>query len=195
MSQRTTSRQNHSNGSHEDLEIVPETAVLQIEQVEIHLAAETFDVVVVTVDDLSKTRETRLQAQSVDVVGDFGRECFDEFRPLWAGANQRHFTTQNVPQLWQFVQACLAKKSPDTGNSWVALHGELSTVFLGVDFHRAEFVERKWLSVSAITSSVTIGIATIDSIRKFIGCTVTAIWLWIAQVETDASLFEDDRTA
>ena len=60
-----------ANGSDQDFDVVQHAAVLQVKEVIADLLAEAFDIVVVSVDDLSNPGESWFQAQPLDIVWDF----------------------------------------------------------------------------------------------------------------------------
>lgn len=81
----------------QDFEVIPQAAILQIEKIKIDFAPEAVEIRVVAVDDLGQTRQPRFQSQAVDIVRNFFRQSFNEFRPFGTRANERHFTAEHVP--------------------------------------------------------------------------------------------------
>lgn len=79
-SQETLARQHDADRSKQDFQIVLHATILQVQEVESDLSADPSDVVVVPVQYLSQTRQSWLDSQPQQIIGDFLGDLFDEFR-------------------------------------------------------------------------------------------------------------------
>src|SRR5208283_6207271 len=77
-------------------------------------------------------------------IGDLLLEHLAEHQALWARAHQAHLSTENVEQLWYFIQTCFAEKIPDSRNPGIALRCPLRTILFRVLPHRAKLQELKF---------------------------------------------------
>lgn len=105
---------------------------------------------VVLGEDLREARDAGLDVVAVGVLGVFLRELLDEVRALGARADEAHVAVEDVKNLRQLVEARRADEGPDFRDARVVVRRELRPrVFLGVDAHRAEFVDLVGLAETA----------------------------------------------
>ena len=72
-----------------------------------------------------------------------------DFRPFRSRAHHAHITLQDVPELWQFVQAAFAYEAADRRDAVVLVAGREAghAVLLGVRAHAAELIDGELSSV------------------------------------------------
>lgn len=97
---------------------------------------------VVLGEDLCEACDAGLDVVAVGVLGIFRGELLDEVRTLGARADKAHVAVEDVPDLRQLVEARRANEGTDFRDVRVVVRRELrARVFLGIDAHRAEFVD------------------------------------------------------
>lgn len=105
---------------------------------------------VVLGEDLREACDAGLDVVAVGVLGVLRGELLDEVRTLGARADKAHVAVEDVENLRQLVKARRADEGPDFRDARVVVRRELrARVFLGVDAHRAEFVDLVGLAETA----------------------------------------------
>lgn len=79
---------------------------------------------------------------SIHIFRYFLLKLFHEKRSFWSGADDAHIACENVPNLWQFVEASSAHEAAEFGDAGIVFASEDRTgIFFSVDAHGAEFVD------------------------------------------------------
>src|ERR1700723_1945919 len=89
------------------------------------------------------------------VVGDFFVEFLDEFGAFGSGSHKTHVTSEDVPELWDFIESCLAHKASETGHALVVFLSPHRSARFGTFVHRAKFKDRE-LTPSQSYSSLAV---------------------------------------
>ena len=143
---RSLLREEDPEGREQQLEIREDVHVVYVQQVELELLVR---VGVVLPVDLRVTGPSRFDLQPQAEVRQELIILLGNFRPLRAGANNRHITHQDIKQLRQFIQTVLAHDTADRRDAVVLVaRGEpRHPVLLRVYPHRAELVDLESLAV------------------------------------------------
>src|SRR5215468_6807254 len=81
------------------------------------------------------------------IVGNLLGQLGDEVWPFWTGADKSHLPAQDIPKLWDFINANLADYSSDSRRAIVVLAGPHRPVFFSIDSHRTKLRQDKRLSI------------------------------------------------
>ena len=92
----------------------------------------------VSIADLGPPCESRTNERAQVIERQLFGEPGDEFGSLRPGADEAHVAAQNVPQLRYLIDAALAQKHADPGDSRIVLGGPLGATGFGVGEHGAE---------------------------------------------------------
>src|SRR5882724_1800147 len=93
------------NGLHHDLDIEPKAPVLDVLQVELHVAFKRW---VRTRSDLPKPGNSRRDIQSPQM---FEQIAFEVRHRMWPRTNHAHFAFEYIPQLWEFIKTVAPQKT------------------------------------------------------------------------------------
>src|SRR5262249_26104278 len=64
-------------------------------------------------------------------------------------ADERHFATQDVPELWQLIEAPFAQPATEACQSWILIRVRRCAIWVCLRPHRTKLVEYEWGAVLA----------------------------------------------
>lgn len=135
------------DGLDHDDEVLEQAVVLDVHEVVDEFVVRRG---VVLGEDLGEAGDAGLDVVAVGVLGILRGELLDEVRALGARADEAHVAVEDVPDLRQLVEAGGADEGADARDARVVVGRELRAgVLLGVDAHRAEFVDLVGLTKTA----------------------------------------------
>ena len=138
--------QDHRNrGLPKDLRIDPETALLDVSELQLDLVRTDFlevvalgirapgeDGALVGVPEARPVGDARTHAE--DLLLALGVHV-GVVAHLGTGPDEAHLAAQDVEELWQLVELELAQELSDPRDAWIAVRGRRSAELLGVDDH------------------------------------------------------------
>lgn len=99
------------SGADDDAEIEPGGFSLDVELIVAEFEADIVERLVSTGADLSQSRHAGEDCESIEIVGDFREETFDNFRTFGARSDERHFSVEDIEDLRQFIEMGSAEES------------------------------------------------------------------------------------
>ena len=127
---------------HQYLEIEPPRAVLQIEQVVAQATKHLLQRVRIAVIERGVRGHTRTDLVQVTIAGITFHDLVDVELSFRTGADKRHITDENIPQLGQLIQMMLTQELAHTGHAGVSTSLVKSrTEFLSVQTHATELID------------------------------------------------------
>src|SRR5579864_5221236 len=79
--------------------------MLGVVEVVLQFFAGILDAIAVAIHDLRPARDAWLNVMAKIEKRDLLAKAIHEVRPLWSRTHQAHLASENVNQLWQFIQA------------------------------------------------------------------------------------------
>ena len=126
---------------HQYLEIEPPRAVLQIEQVVAQATKHLLQRVRIAVIERGVRGHTRTDLVQVTIAGITFHDLVDVELSFRTGADKRHITDENIPQLGQLIQMMLTQELAHTGHAGIRtslVKGR--TKLLSVQTHATELI-------------------------------------------------------
>ena len=137
---------------HQYLEIEPPRAVLQIEQVIAQATKHLLQRIRIAVVERGLRGHPRTDLVEVTVTGITLHDLVDVELPFRTGADKRHITDENIPQLGQLVQMMLTQELTRTGHAGIRTSFvKGGTEFLSVQTHTTELIDMKRTTKTADT--------------------------------------------
>ena len=102
-------REQHANCAGEDAQVQPQTPVLDVGEIKVHVELKRGTV---ACRNLPQTRDARFHVQSPELVKFVVVDLVDRMRPR---SDQAHLPAQHVPELREFVEAVAADDTADRG--------------------------------------------------------------------------------
>src|SRR5579862_1045374 len=153
-------QEHEGNGAQENFQVEPQRPVVEVKQVELHPVLEINSVAAL---ERPQAGQAGTHAQAPPLP----RFIFLHFlRNGRSRADERHVTTQDIPQLRQLIDAQLAQPAAERRTARVVFHLENRAVelvellelwpqLIGVVHHRAKFEQRE-LPAAETTTSLTV---------------------------------------
>src|ERR1700733_5581828 len=139
---RASPTDDHGQRPQHQSDVLPKTPVHYVQVVELH---HLFEGDTGPAEDLPVTRDPR---REVEAPARPGLDVLVLGRDQWTRPDQTHLTADDVPQLWELVEAQPPEPPADPSDPWIvvklepigiaALRDQIGAALLGVDGHRPE---------------------------------------------------------
>ena len=121
--------------------------MFQIEEVKLQLSPILDFICRIPIVDLGPTGDSGSNEVTERVERDGLHELIDELTLLGARSHNTHFALDDIPELWDFIEAALPEDASDAGHAAIPLVREGRRIAFMFHHHRAEFADAKRMVV------------------------------------------------